>query len=142
MDIRVPVEDFALRIRERLVAVSQDREAMTQKARDLARQRGLNYEDIMDAEWYELPEACKYLTSSSPGPEPCRESNGDTTTPPSPRLTISPSELTPRSTLPHRNMNGLMLSSSEKEMNMVDDAFSRNLQVSQVSCVWWCVHVM
>ena len=136
MDIRFPVADFAFQIRERLVAVSQDREAMIQKARDLARQRGLNDKDIMAAEWYELPESCKYLTSSCPGPKPCRESSGDAAAPPSPRLTNSPSELTPWSTLPYRNMSGSMLSSSEKEMTMVDDAF-RKLQVSHVNSVWW-----
>ena len=136
MDIQFAVTDFALQIQERLISVSQDREVMTHKAQDLARQRGLNNKDIMAAEWYELPESCKYLTSSCPGYKPYRESNGDTTIPSCPRLTNSPSELTPWSTLSHQNKNDSMLSSSEKEMSVVDDAF-RNLPVSQVSSVWW-----
>lgn len=38
---------------------------MTMKARDLLRQRGLSYEEIMSAQWYDLPEACKYLQTAS-----------------------------------------------------------------------------
>lgn len=137
MDIRVPVEDFALRIRERLLAVSKDREAMTQKVRDLARQKGHNYDEIMAAEWYELPEACKYLFtwhSSAPGQESQQENNNnDDMAPPSPRLAISRSELTPRSTVSLGSMGGSQLSSSGK-MPEVEDAL-RSLQVNQVGVV-------
>ena len=39
---------------------------MTTKARNLLRQRGMSYEEIMSAEWYMLPEAQKYLDGSMP----------------------------------------------------------------------------
>ena len=54
-------EEFARQLRERLYAVSKDRETMTMRARDNLRQRGLSYEEIMSAQWYDLPEVCKYL---------------------------------------------------------------------------------
>ena len=61
----VSKEEFAMRIRERLQAVFKDREAMTQKARDMLRQQGKTYEEIMAAQWYDLPESYKYLLPAS-----------------------------------------------------------------------------
>lgn len=59
-------EEFARCVRERLLAVSKDREAMSLRARDMMRQRGnKTYEEIMAAEWYSLPEARKYLDTES-----------------------------------------------------------------------------
>ena len=55
-----------MRVRERLLAVGKDREAMTLRARDMMRQRGnMTYEEIMATEWYSLPEARKYLDTDS-----------------------------------------------------------------------------
>ena len=134
MDIRVPVEDFALRIRERLLAVSKDRETMTQKVRDLARQKGHNYDEIMAVEWYELPEACKYLdtrNSTTPVQEPRDESScNDDIAPSSPRLTISRSELTPRSIVSLSSM-GISKMLSGNRISEVEEGM-RGLQVNQV----------
>lgn len=55
-----------MRVREQLLGVGKDREAMTVRARDMMRQRGnMSYEEIMAAEWYTLPEARKYLDAES-----------------------------------------------------------------------------
>lgn len=61
-------EEFALMVRERLLAVSKDRDGMTIKARDLLRQQGKTYDEIMSAQWYDLPETCKYLQMPSEMP--------------------------------------------------------------------------
>ena len=59
--------EFARQVYDRLVAVAKDRENMTLRARDLRRQQGnKTYEEIMAAQWYDLPEACKYLQSEQP----------------------------------------------------------------------------
>lgn len=144
MGIRVPHEDFALQIRERLMAVSKDRDAMTQKVRDLARQKGQTFDEIMAEEWFELPEARKYLlTCGSPEPgleaELQEERNGidddEDNRPPSPRLTISPSELTPRSI----SLNGMGVShlhaSSGKRMKEVEEAVQNMRINNQVGVV-------
>lgn len=149
MNISVPVEDFFLRIRERLMAVSKDRDAMTRKVQDLARQKGHTFEEIMAAEWYELPEARKYLitrTPTDPGEEPLEEESNivdDDEMVPSPRLTISPSELTPRSTMSLGEMGCRNSSSSRKQMKEVEDAM-RNIHVNHVNnqvsccvCMWY-----
>lgn len=89
----VSKEELALRIRERLVAVAKDRETMTLKARDLLRQHGKSYEEIMSTQWYDLPETCKYLlTDDSPRVNAVPQHNG-TLHPPSNHHVLSPLEV-------------------------------------------------
>lgn len=49
-------EVFFWSVRECLLAVAKDREAMTWKVRNLLRERGRSYNAIMSAEWYNLSE--------------------------------------------------------------------------------------
>ncbi len=141
MNVRVPEEEFYYRIKERLSAVSKDRDAMTMKARDLARQKGQTYDEIMVAEWYELPETRKYLLVRSEGESP-EEANStieeligedNDERPSSPRLTISPSELTPRTAVSDVEVSSRMRPPSQLEDGM------RNLHVrSSMSGVSVC----
>lgn len=86
-------EEFVLRVHERLVAVSKDRDAMTLKARDLQRQQGKSYEEIMSAQWFDLPEAFKYLMIDETNPAiPAPLSNG-VLHPPSSHHPLSPLEV-------------------------------------------------
>lgn len=69
------MQKFTRNLRERLLAVAKERTAMTTKARDLLRQQGMSYGEIMSAEWYMLPEAQKYLnTAEEPGAMPSNNS--------------------------------------------------------------------
>ena len=82
----VSKEEFFLTLRERLLAVSKDRDAMTHKARNLLRQNGKTYDEIMSAQWYDLPEACKYLQGSDLPPNavgPVSHGGNGTLQPPS-----------------------------------------------------------
>lgn len=54
-------EAFFLYVCERLLAVAKDREAMTWEARNLLRQCGKSYNEIMSAEWYNLSEVESHL---------------------------------------------------------------------------------
>ena len=93
-------EEFALRVRERLQAVYQDRETMTQKARDMLRQQGKTFNEIMTAEWYDLPEASKYLFPPNQ-PEERENSPPQSNSklhPPSTHHALSPEVHTPSST--------------------------------------------
>jgi len=132
MNHRVNEEEFFFRIKERLVAVTKDRDAMVMKARDLARQKGQSYEEVMSVEWYEHPESRKYLNVVE-GEEGSGvlaltviEENGtsellskdeeDVERPGSPRLMISPSEFTtPRSAASDAEVSRIMSSKLEEE---------------------------
>lgn len=70
--------------------MGKDREAMTLKARDLLRQRGKSYEEIMSAQWFMLPETRKYLETDDTAAVPA--SNG-TLHPPSSHHMMSPLEV-------------------------------------------------
>ena len=131
MNHRVPEEDFFVRIKERLVAVTKDRDAMVMKARDLARQKGQSYDEIMSVEWYEHPEARKYLSvveveegvtslmvideNGSSELMSNKEDEEGIDRPRSPRLTISPSEFaTPRSAASDMEVSRIMSSSQHQ----------------------------
>lgn len=60
-------EGFMALVRERLLAVMKDRDTMKRKAQDQARQQGKSFEDIMAIEWFELPEAAKYIHTDEGG---------------------------------------------------------------------------
>lgn len=49
-------EAFFKYVRERLLAVARDRDVMTRKVRNLLREHGRSYDEIMSAEWYNLSE--------------------------------------------------------------------------------------
>ena len=58
-------EAFFMYVRERLLAVARDRDVMTWKVRNLLRQRGKSYKEIMSAEWYNLSEVESSLSPHS-----------------------------------------------------------------------------
>lgn len=127
-------EEFAQRVYERLSAVAKDREHMTVKARDLRRQQGNTFEEIMSAQWYDLPEARKYLDS-----EPTQNSTPSTIHPPTNHHMLSPLEIhSPESSrtpgsgeLDHLNGMGMI---------EVEDALREwNISSSQQSQVCVCV---
>lgn len=64
---------------------------MTMKARDLLRQRGLSYEEIMSAQWYDLPESRKYLPELPPSAPGSQTSSS--LQPPSSHHQLSPLEV-------------------------------------------------
>lgn len=126
-------EEFALQLRERLYAVAKDRDTMTMKARDLLRQRGLSYEEIMSAQWYDLEEACKYLKTVD---LPSGSQSGDCLQPPSSHHQLSPLEVhSPGPT----GMPGLR-QGSLNGMRDVDEAMREWHVSNQVrmrrSCTW------
>ncbi len=126
-------EEFARQVYERLAAVAKDREHMTLRARDLQRQHGKTYNEIMAAQWYDLPEACKYLYSEQPV-----QSNGTSSLhPPANHHPLSPLEIhspgssrTPGSgNMDHLNGMG---------MREVEDALREwNISSSQPQVSWF-----
>lgn len=108
---------------------------MTQKARNHLRQKGKSYEEIMAAEWFDLPETSKYFAPESPpSGRRSQQQNGRKLHPPSAHHILSPLEIHSPSnvsmgssqvSMPQQRMEHI----SSLAMREVEDAV-RDLQVT------------